>query len=230
MNKHLLGGALACAMTAMTPAAAQAPAPAPVAPQANPQGWQARGWGSTHTRAEVAAHVRTMFERLDGNRDGYVTKAEAEAAKGGRGDRFTRRFERRGGARDFGGRPADRGALFDRMDANHDGYVSRDEFARAPMREERRIVFRDGRGSDSRAAAPGGGGMRGMRMGMGMGGLRGRMFEMADANRDGRVTLQEATNAALRHFDTADVNRDGRLTPEERMQMHQRMRAERRRG
>jgi hypothetical protein len=56
------------------------------------------------------------------------------------------------------------------------------------------------------------------------------MFEMADANRDGRVTLQEATNAALRHFDTADVNRDGRLTPEERMQMHQRMRAERRRG
>jgi aryl-alcohol dehydrogenase-like predicted oxidoreductase len=72
--------------------------------------------------------------------------------------------------------------------------------------------------------------MRGMRMGMGMGGLRGRMFEMADANRDGRVTLQEATNAALRHFDTADVNRDGRLTPEERMQMHQRMRAERRRG
>ena len=63
-----------------------------------------------------------------------------------------------------------------------------------------------------------------------MGGMGGHMFEMADANRDGRVTLQEATNAALRHFDTADVNRDGQLTPEERMQMHQRMRAERKPG
>ena len=56
------------------------------------------------------------------------------------------------------------------------------------------------------------------------------MFELADGNRDGRVTLQEATNAALRHFDTADLNRDGQLTPQERMQMHQRMRNERKPG
>jgi hypothetical protein len=64
---------------------------------------------------------------------------------------------------------------------------------------------------------------------MGMG-LRGHMFDMADANRDGRVTLQEATAAAYRHFDMADVNRDGRITPDERMQMRQRMRTEHRRG
>jgi hypothetical protein len=54
------------------------------------------------------------------------------------------------------------------------------------------------------------------------------MFEMADGNRDGRVTLQEAQAAALRHFDMADVNRDGQVTPDERKQMRQRMRAEHR--
>jgi hypothetical protein len=58
-----------------------------------------------------------------------------------------------------------------------------------------------------------------------MGGFGGHMFEMADANKDGRVTLQEAQAAALQHFDKADTNRDGRITPEERMQMHQKMRA-----
>jgi len=54
------------------------------------------------------------------------------------------------------------------------------------------------------------------------------MFEMADANKDGRVTLQEAQAAALRHFDMADANRDGQITPEERRQARQRMRAQHR--
>ncbi len=62
----------------------------------------------------------------------------------------------------------------------------------------------------------------------GMGALGGHMFEMADGNSDGRVTLQEAQAAALRHFDMADVNRDGQITPDERKQMRQRMRAEHR--
>jgi hypothetical protein len=53
--------------------------------------------------------------------------------------------------------------------------------------------------------------------------LRGHMFEMADANKDGRVSLQEATDSAVRHFDMADANRDGRVTPDERRQMHRQM-------
>ena len=52
--------------------------------------------------------------------------------------------------------------------------------------------------------------------------MHGHMFDMADANHDGKVSLQEMTDAALRHFDRADANHDGRITPEERMQMHQR--------
>jgi hypothetical protein len=53
------------------------------------------------------------------------------------------------------------------------------------------------------------------------------MLEAADVNRDGRLSLQEMTNAALRRFDRADANRDGKLTPDERMQMRQRIKVQR---
>ena len=221
MNKYLLGGAAAAAIVAIAPAIAQTaqPAPAPiiqrihVAPKA-------------HTRAEVGTHARTMFERLDTNRDGFVTKAEAQAARGDHADQIMKRIQRRLGS-EGAGRAPNRGARFDRLDTNRDGSISRSEFEAAPARQNRRVVIHTDRGI---AGAPGAmRAMRGMRMGMGMG-LRGRMFDMADANRDGRVTLQEATAAAYRHFDTADVNRDGQITPDERMQMRQRMRTERRPG
>ena len=61
------------------------------------------------------------------------------------------------------------------------------------------------------------------RLGMGMGGL----FEMADTNHDGRISLAEAQAAALAHFDKADLNHDGKITPDEHRQMHQLMRLER---
>jgi hypothetical protein len=55
---------------------------------------------------------------------------------------------------------------------------------------------------------------------MGMGGMGAHLFEMADANHDGRVSLQEAETLALRHFDHADLNHDGKITPDERRQAH----------
>ena len=51
------------------------------------------------------------------------------------------------------------------------------------------------------------------------------MFATADANKDGKVSLQEANAAAAAHFDKADANRDGTLTPEERRAAHKAMRA-----
>jgi len=69
--------------------------------------------------------------------------------------------------------------------------------------------------------------MRGMRGGGMMGGA---MLKMADANRDGRVSLAEATAGALRHFDMMDSNRDGRITPEERAAGRAQMRQMRRAG
>ena len=52
-----------------------------------------------------------------------------------------------------------------------------------------------------------------------MGGFGGHLFEMADTNRDGRVSLAEAQAAALAHFDKADTNHDGKITPDERKQV-----------
>lgn len=226
MTKYLLGGAMAAAMAGIAPAIAQtpqaAPAPAPIIERVHV--------AKTHTRADVGTHVRTMFERFDTNRDGFITKAETEAAKAKRGEHIVKRIERRG-AGSHEGMAADRGAMFDRLDTNRDGAISRAEFEAAPKRQERRVVIRtDGKGDSHPEGARV---MRHMGMGGGFGGMGGlgdRMFEAADANKDGKVSLQEATAAAYRHFDMADVNRDGQITREERMQMHQKMRAERKPG
>jgi len=205
MKKILIGAA---ALAIVTPAIAQvtqAPNPAVQRPMV----------AKVHTRAEVQAKVAEHFARLDANRDGFVTKAEAEAG----------RKEMRMHVREQIKEPAGehRAQLFERLDSNRDGQISRQEWDSGRAMHEKRIVMR--------REGPAGAGMRmGMGMGMGMGALRGQMFEMADSDRDGRVTLQEAQAAALRHFDMADVNRDGQITPDERRQMRERMRAERRRG
>jgi len=221
MNKYLLGGIVTAAIVAIAPAIGQMPAPAPVAPQAQNQSAR-QGRMSVQTRAEVAAHVRTMFDRLDSNRDGSITKAEGEAVKANRGERAGKRMERHGGA---GGQMADRGAMFDRMDANRDGAISRDEFTKGrEMRIERKVVMNGAPGAPDGAMGEHRGMMKKHGMGAGMGGgMGGHMMKMADLNKDGRVSLQEATTSALQHFDMVDTNRDGRITPEERKAMHQKM-------
>ena len=98
---------------------------------------------------------------------------------------------------------------FNRMDANRDGIISRDEFARGRQVRVERVVI-------NRGGQPGQPGMRAMRRGGGGGMLGAALLRMADQNRDGRVTLAEANGAALRHFDMMDSNRDGRITPQER--------------
>ena len=199
MKKLLIGGAvLALAVPALAQVA-QAPAP------------QMQHGMKVQTRAEVQAKVAEHFARVDTNRDGFVTKAEADAAmQAFRGKRGEKRAEWRGQA-------------FERLDTNRDGSITRAEWDAAQAQRQQRVAARDQNG-DGRPDAKGFG-HRGM-----MGGFGGHMFEMADTNRDGRVSLQEAQAAALQHFDTVDSNRDGRITPEERMQMHQKMRAERQHG
>ena len=113
-----------------------------------------------------------------------------------------------------GGVAGDPSKAFDRLDANRDGMISRDEFAKGrEVRIEKRIVMHEGgEGADAKSGA-----MREMRMhrmGGGMGG--GHMIAMADTDKDGRITLAEAEAMALQHFDKMDTNRDGQVTPEER--------------
>jgi Ca2+-binding EF-hand superfamily protein len=218
MRNLLLGGAAAIACFAIVPAIAQPTPPAPpAAPQVQTMRMQHMPMRA-RTRDEVVSHARDMFAKLDTNRDGYVTKAEAEAAHQAMAGKIHEKFAKRLAEHDMP--KIDRGAMFDKLDANKDGAISRAEFVSAkPQFHERRvIVMRDGDG-------PGEPHGKMMRM-HGMGG-HGKMFETADADRDGRVSLQEMTNAALQHFDAADANRDGTLTPEERMQMRQQHKARR---
>lgn len=208
MNKLLIGAA---AIGLVTPALAQvAPAPSPAPAPATQRAPIA---AKVHTRAEVQAHVAQMFARLDTDRDGFVTRAEADSARESMRARFGERMKTHG--------EEHRGQAFERLDTDKDGAISRSEWDAGRQHREQRIVMR----REQRAGgAQRTGGMHRMMM------LGGRMFEMADANRDGRVSLAEAQAGALQHFDMMDSNRDGRITPDERMQMRQRMRTERRSG
>ena len=232
MMKLLLGGAAAAVLVAIVPAVAQpAPPPppgvalgtAPIAPVPAVPRIQTQVFRmpmKAETRDDVVAHVREMFSKLDTNKDGFVTREEADAAHqamaGGMHEKFARHFA-------DGGMPhADRGAMFDKLDTNKDGSISRQEFmsAKPDVHEKRVFVMRDCEGPVDIEGGPGKPHVKIMHMDMGMR-MHGRMFESADANHDGKVSLQEMTNAALQHFDMADANHDGKLTPDERMQMHQ---------
>lgn len=160
------------------------------------------------TRAEVQGHVAQMFARVDANHDGVITKAETDAAhqamaakrQSRQGDHAMGKMGAMGA---MGGMHHDPAAAFDRIDANHDGTISRAEFVAAHAKREQKMGDMKGmRGMD---------GMRQMH-----GGMADRIFEKSDTNHDGRVSQAEAQAEAFAHFDMMDANRDGRVTPDER--------------
>jgi Ca2+-binding EF-hand superfamily protein len=203
MKKFLIGAAVLLASAAAIGQVAPVPPTAPGTSTSRPFADKAQ------TRADVQAKIAEHFTRIDTNRDGVITKAEADAAvvafSGQRAERSNERRDKRG----------DR--VFERLDTNRDGNITPAEWDASQAQRGQRIAGRRHRGSGRKH-----GGMHGM------GSFGGHMFEMADGNKDGRVTLQEAQAAALRHFDMVDANRDGRITREERLQMHERLRAEHR--
>jgi Ca2+-binding EF-hand superfamily protein len=94
---------------------------------------------------------------------------------------------------------------FDRLDANHDNQISRQEL------QARRGAMRDGSGPRGRMGARRGGPDGAVR-----GGPRGgAMFGKADTNRDGAVTQSEFTAQAVQRFQRLDANHDGRIVNEE---------------
>lgn len=200
MKEFLIGAA---GIVLAGAAIAQAPVAAPVAPeQPAPR---------EHSRAEVVAKVQQHFATLDADKDGFLTKDEAEAGRKVIKERVRTKLGER---REHRMEHRDPNAGFDRLDSNKDGAISREEFAQhREMRIERRVERKDGKP----------GARHDMRMHHFGGMIGGHMFTMADANKDGRVSIQEATDAAARHFDMADANRDGRITPDERRQMHRQM-------
>lgn len=186
------------------------------------------------TRDDFVRHVRAAFADLDANRDGFVTRREVAALHDrmmqGMHGMHAATAESLGAhpqnADDHGMAMRDPTRMFDRLDTNHDGVISRQEFMAAHARmHERRMVMMRGRGMMPTGDDMGsmGGHMSGMGENHGMH-FFAHLFDTADVNHDGRVTLKEAETAALAHFDQMDTNHDGRLTPDERRNMHAMMR------
>jgi len=93
------------------------------------------------------------------------------------------------------------------LDANHDGKISKDEFA------ARAGMMMGGRPAEPAAAgatppAPGQAGERGS-----------RMFDRFDANQDGVLDATEINAILARRFARMDANHDGVLTEDERHAM-----------
>jgi Ca2+-binding EF-hand superfamily protein len=180
------------------------------------------------SRQEFLAQADARFARLDTNGDGVITADEFAA-------RREANRERRGG---FGQRadgdippssvPPQGGSAFDRLDTNHDGKVTRDEYrAEANARFDRLDTNHDGFIDQNEMAAMrhGGGGMGGGGMG-GPGGMppsgpaaagegdpakhhHKSLIERADTNHDGRVSREEYRALADARFDKIDTNHDG---------------------
>lgn len=143
------------------------------------------------TRDEAKARVAERFERMDANKDGTVTRDERRAARQDRrGDRKAR--------------------MFARMDANGDGAVTLDEMkARTSKRAERRFTRLDTNadGSLSLAEVQTAKGRRGG----GKGGHRGGHHR----GQKGPMTMQDLDARVMRMFDRADQNKDGVITLDE---------------
>ena len=186
--KKTLGGIAAiailtvfgCAAVAQTTAASQRPARAMAQP------------------VSQADFVQRRVERLrtaDADRNGTVTAEEMRAA--GQAKRAERRT-----------------AMFDRLDANKDGAISRAEFE-APR-------------ADGQRAGPGERGPRAEHAGRGHRGGMHRGAQRMGRNGEGRfpIVIAEAERKATEAFARLDANRDGTLTGEERRAGMQARRAE----
>lgn len=133
MRNHIVLAAIGAAIVA-SPAGAQ-PIPSVQRPPMA-QGHGRGGWQEDMTRSQAQQRADMMFQRLDLNHDGTVTRQEAEQAMaqfGGGGDGGNR--AERMISRVFGDAPAvtlaqaeaQALARFDRQDLNHDGVVTAEE-------------------------------------------------------------------------------------------------------
>lgn len=92
---------------------------------------------------------------------------------------------------------------FDRADTNHDGYMSRAEFA------ARMAIVINSNHVQSKAEA------------QKMLNAANRAFDDVDTNHDGKLSCAEATARPLKAFDMMDANHDGILTLAEKRAAHQ---------
>lgn len=152
MTKYLfIAAAAVAAIGSQAQAQDQAQAPAQAAPQSGLRG----NWlQADMTRQQAQQRADMLFQRLDANHDGVLTRQEAEQAaaqmgggQGGQGGQGGGRFAARmidrlfaqGNSVTQAQFDAQALARFDRQDLNHDGVVTADERqqARGQRRQER---------------------------------------------------------------------------------------------
>ncbi len=146
------------------------------------------------------------------DRSANLTRADAEARAAAMFDRLDANHDGRLTAEDrVAAHAAHRAAMFDAADTNHDGSISRAEWDAAGAAMEARHAARQDRGGDRD-------GDRGRRWGRGGDRMGMRGGDGPDANR----VVDRATfiAAAMQRFDRADANHDGVLTPAERQAAH----------
>ncbi len=154
------------------------------------------------SREEWPSQMAQAFDRFDTNHDGFIDEEEWNAMRA--------RFGGAGGG--MGGGPRTGESLAKLLDANADGKVSREEFAKILSlfdvldkdhngelsQEELNGFFRAVQ--DAQAQATGGVEVN-------------NLFEKYDKNKDGKITAEELGNERI--FKSLDLNKDGVVTREE---------------
>lgn len=142
------------------------------------------------TRDQAQTKAAEMFAKMDANKDGVLNQADREARK-----------------------QAMKTRMFEALDTDKNGQISRDEF----------MVARHDGMHRMHKGKMGKGDMRGHMMGRHH---HGGMMGMADTDKDGSLSKAEFTAAALARFDKADANKDGKVTAEERKAARETIRPE----
>lgn len=157
------------------------------------------------TRAELQKSLAERFAAIDTNKDGVITRAEFDAHREAAKKAFAEKREAR------------RDERFAAMDTDRNGQVSKAEYD--AYHEAAKQKWAERRADGDKARGPRGHFSKMHHRG-------GDMFALADANKDGKVTLAEFSAKPLEMFDKADTNKDGTVTPEERKAAWEKMRAE----
>jgi Ca2+-binding EF-hand superfamily protein len=175
----------------------------PVFAQVNGKDDQAPQAGPA-TLAAIESRIKAEFAKVDANGDGFVERDEADA----------HRAKRMAEMRDL---------HFAALDANKDGSISRAEFDNAHGARPNPA----GAGTDRANPGKGHHAMgHGDRRARAMALLGDRMFERADTNKDGKVSLSEALARPTERFKMMDANGDGTVTLKERKAARERRRSE----
>jgi Ca2+-binding EF-hand superfamily protein len=153
------------------------------------------------SRDEWPSQMRPdSFDRIDTNHDGFIDEEEFNGMR----NRFA------GGG--MGGGPRTGESLTKLLDANADGKVSRDEFAKILSLFD--ILDKDHNGELSQEELNGFFRAVNDAQTQATGGVEvNNLFEKYDKNKDGKITAEEIGNERI--FKSLDLNKDGIVTREE---------------